>query len=90
MTQYILGIDEGTTSARTLIFDEKCEVRAVAQREITQISPNSGWTEHDPLDILTAQLEPIRTAPRPPALDPHPSPRAPLPNPPLGRSARGR
>ena len=62
MTQYILGIDEGTTSARTLIFDEKCEVRAVAQREITQIYPNSGWIEHDPQEILTAQLETMREA----------------------------
>ena len=70
MTQYILGIDEGTTSARTLIFDEKCEVRAVAQREITQIYPNSGWIEHDPLEILTAQLETMREALRSADLEP--------------------
>ncbi|MBX5334289.1 hypothetical protein HQO38_22645 [Rhodococcus fascians] len=54
MTQYILEINEGTTSARTLMFDEKCEVRPVAQRKINQIYPNSGCIEYDPFEILTA------------------------------------
>jgi glycerol kinase len=68
---YILGIDEGTTSARTILFDDKGEAVAVATQEITQNYPRSGWIEHDPIEIVNAQkatiarvLEQAQVSPR--------------------------
>ncbi len=48
---HILAIDQGTTSSRAILFDEKLNVTATAQEEFTQHFPNSGWVEHDPGDI---------------------------------------
>ncbi len=53
---YILALDEGTTSARAIVFDRDGGVRAVAQKEFTQLYPKPGWVEHDPLEIWTAQI----------------------------------
>jgi glycerol kinase len=47
----ILAIDQGTTSTRAIVFDERARVRAVAQRELPQHYPRRGWVEHDPEDI---------------------------------------
>ncbi|MES2418376.1 MAG: glycerol kinase GlpK [Bacteroidota bacterium] len=55
MSQYILSLDQGTTSSRAIIFDKKGEVIAVAQKEFNQIFPKSGWVEHDPLEIWSSQ-----------------------------------
>ncbi|HTM98070.1 MAG TPA: glycerol kinase GlpK [Pedobacter sp.] len=55
MSQYILSLDQGTTSSRAIIFDKKGEVIAVAQKEFTQIFPQSGWVEHDALEIWSSQ-----------------------------------
>ncbi len=55
MSQYILSLDQGTTSSRAIIFDKKGEVIAVAQKEFTQIFPKSGWVEHDALEIWSSQ-----------------------------------
>jgi glycerol kinase len=55
MSQYILSLDQGTTSSRAIIFDKKGEVIAIAQKEFTQIFPQSGWVEHDPLEIWSSQ-----------------------------------
>ncbi len=48
---YILAIDQGTTSSRAILFDGEMRVAHVAQREFTQIYPQSGWVEHDPEEI---------------------------------------
>ncbi|SFH20450.1 glycerol kinase GlpK [Pedobacter insulae] len=55
MSQYILSLDQGTTSSRAIIFNKKGEVIAVAQKEFTQIFPQSGWVEHDALEIWSSQ-----------------------------------
>jgi len=48
---YIMAIDQGTTSSRTIIFDSAMKIVATAQEEFTQHFPNSGWVEHDPADL---------------------------------------
>jgi glycerol kinase len=53
---FILALDEGTTSARAILFDEAGEIRALAQRPFTQFFPQPGWVEHDPNEIWTAQI----------------------------------
>jgi glycerol kinase len=53
---YILSLDQGTTSSRAILFGQNGEIVASSQREFQQIYPDSGWVEHDPYDILTAQL----------------------------------
>ncbi len=55
MSQYILSLDQGTTSSRAIIFDKKGDVIAVAQKEFKQIFPQSGWVEHDALEIWSSQ-----------------------------------
>lgn len=55
MTQYILSLDQGTTSSRAIIFDKKGNVISVAQKEFKQIFPQSGWVEHDALEIWSSQ-----------------------------------
>ncbi|WP_165854884.1 glycerol kinase GlpK [Marinobacter sp. JSM 1782161] len=62
MTRYILAIDQGTTSSRAMIFDERAEVRAVSQQEFPQHFPESGWVEHDPEDIWDSVLRTCREA----------------------------
>jgi glycerol kinase len=52
---FILALDEGTTSARAIVFDGDGAPRAVAQREIRQIFPRPGWVEQDPRDIWECQ-----------------------------------
>ena len=59
---YILGIDEGTTSARTIVFDEQANVVSQATSDITQLYPRPSWVEHDPKEILRAQRDTIATA----------------------------
>ena len=54
--RYILALDQGTTSSRALLFDERGAVRSVAQREFTQIFPEPGWVEHDPEEIAASQI----------------------------------
>jgi glycerol kinase len=53
---YILSLDEGTTSARAIVFDRDGAVRAVAQKEFTQNYPQPGWVEHDAEEIWAAQI----------------------------------
>lgn len=55
--KYILALDQGTTSSRAIIFDEKSNIISVGQKEFTQIFPKSGWVEHDPLEIWETQRE---------------------------------
>jgi len=53
---FILALDEGTTSARAIVFDRGGSIKAIAQREFRQIFPHPGWVEHDPEEIWRAQL----------------------------------
>ena len=55
MKQYILALDEGTTSARAILFDREGRTVAVAQHEFPQIYPRAGWVEHDPMVIYANQ-----------------------------------
>ena len=56
MPQYILSFDQGTTSSRSIIFNEKGNIISVAQKEFTQIFPQPGWVEHDATEIWSTQL----------------------------------
>ena len=55
MKKYVIALDEGTTSARSIIFDKKLSVISVAQHEIPQIYPHAGWVEQNPMDIYANQ-----------------------------------
>ena len=54
--QYILALDQGTTSSRAIVFDHGGLPVAVAQQEFPQIFPQGGWVEHDPEDLWTSQM----------------------------------
>ena len=60
--RHILAIDQGTTSSRAMIFDDKGHCIALAQKEFTQIYPQDGWVEHDPEEIWQSVLEVCRQA----------------------------
>lgn len=62
MTGYILALDQGTTSSRALVFDERGQVCAVGQEEFPQLYPRPGWVEHDPNAIWTSQINAVRAA----------------------------
>ena len=57
---YLLALDQGTSSSRSIVFDERGRIVAKAQRELPQIYPRTGWVEHDPLEIWRTQLETAR------------------------------
>ena len=59
---FILALDQGTTSSRSIVFDQAGAIRAVAQKELRQIFPQAGWVEHDPREIWQTQLETAREA----------------------------
>ena len=56
MEQYIMSIDQGTTSSRAILFDKEGQIQGVAQREFKQYFPKSGWVEHDANEIWTSVL----------------------------------
>lgn len=56
MAKYVMALDQGTTSSRCIIFNEKGTIASVAQKEFTQIYPKGGWVEHDPIEIWSTQL----------------------------------
>src|SRR4051812_41553664 len=62
MMQYILALDQGTTSSRAILFDRQGQVFASSQQEYPQHFPQPGWVEHDPLDIWNSQLACARQA----------------------------
>ena len=51
MERYIMSLDEGTSSARAILFDRAGNVVSLAQREFRQIYPRAGWVEHDANEI---------------------------------------
>src|ERR1700733_13574241 len=54
--QYVLSLDQGTTSSRAILFNHDGQIVETASHEFLQIYPSSGWVEHDPFEILTSQL----------------------------------
>ena len=56
MQQYVLALDQGTTSSRAMLFAHDGTIAGIAQNEYEQKYPDTGWVEHDPMDILTTQL----------------------------------
>ena len=55
MTSYILALDQGTTSSRSLIFDQQGQIISQSQQEFKQFFPKPGWVEHDPMEIWSSQ-----------------------------------
>jgi glycerol kinase len=53
---YLLALDQGTSSSRSIVFDERGQIVAMAQREFRQLFPQPGWVEHDPNEIWASQL----------------------------------
>lgn len=62
MKKYIIALDQGTTSSRTIIFDHSGETQTVAQKEFTQIFPQPGWVEHNPKEIWATQAATLSEA----------------------------
>src|SRR5213075_2332023 len=60
--RYVLALDQGTTSSRAIVFDERGAARASAQKEFRQHFPQPGWVEHDAGEILRTQLACARAA----------------------------
>ncbi len=56
MKKYVMALDQGTTSSRCILFDKSGKVCSSAQKEFTQIYPQPGWVEHNPLEIWSSQL----------------------------------
>ena len=57
---YLLALDQGTSSSRSIVFDVQGRIVAMAQEELTQFYPQPGWVEHDPLEIWRTQLATAR------------------------------
>jgi glycerol kinase len=62
MEQYILALDQGTTSSRAVVFDHNGQIKSVAQKEFKQYFPKPGWVEHDPNEIWSSQASVIAEA----------------------------
>ena len=53
--KYVMALDQGTTSSRAILFDRDQNMISVCQKEFTQIYPQEGWVEHDPMEIWSSQ-----------------------------------
>ena len=62
MSKYVMAIDQGTTSTRTIIFDQNFSIQSIAQKEFEQFFPKPGWVEHNPEDIWMSTIETARCA----------------------------
>ena len=62
MSKFILAIDQGTTSSRAIVFDDKRTIKGVGQKEFTQHFPQDGWVEHDPEEIWDSVVWAVRKA----------------------------
>ncbi len=56
MGEFVMALDQGTTSSRCILFDREGNMRSVAQKEFTQFYPRPGWVEHDPHEIWSSQM----------------------------------
>lgn len=54
--QYVMALDQGTTSSRCILFDKQGNIISMAQKEFEQIYPKTGWVEHNPMEIWSSQL----------------------------------
>lgn len=70
MEEYIVALDQGTTSSRAVLFNKKGEIKGIAQQEFTQIFPQSGWVEHDPEEIWSTQKDVLTKLIRDNSIDP--------------------
>lgn len=70
MKKYIVSIDQGTTSCRAIVFNSKGLPLGLGQKEFTQYFPKPGWVEHDPLEIISVQLQCVKDAVSSAAIDP--------------------
>jgi len=68
--KYVLALDQGTTSSRAIVFDDRGKIRSVAQKEFRQYFPQPGWVEHDPEEIWRTLLACARSALRKAKLQP--------------------
>jgi glycerol kinase len=59
---YLLALDQGTSSSRSIVFDAQGRIKAMAQREFPQIYPQPGWVEHDPKELWATQLATAKEA----------------------------
>ena len=62
MPDFVLAIDQGTTSSRAILFDQDYSIRSVSQKEFTQHFPRSGWVEHDADEIWESVVSTCRQA----------------------------
>ena len=62
MKDFILALDQGTSSSRAIVFDRGGQIRSVAQKEFTQHFPRPGWVEHDPKEIWSSEAAVIAEA----------------------------
>ena len=62
MEQYLMALDQGTTSSRCILFDKAGTIVSVAQKEFRQYYPKTGWVEHDPMEIWSTQMGVAREA----------------------------
>lgn len=62
MGNYVMALDQGTTSSRCILFDKKGTMCSVAQKEYTQYYPKAGWVEHDPHEIWSSQMAVVKEA----------------------------
>ncbi|WP_196600928.1 glycerol kinase GlpK [Pectinatus frisingensis] len=69
--KYVLALDQGTTSSRTILFDHDSNIVAVAQREFTQIFPKPGWVEHNANEIWSTQVGTMSEVIAKANIDPH-------------------
>ena len=56
MEKFILSLDQGTTSSRAIVFNQIGDIVSIAQKEFTQIFPQPGWVEHNPMEIWSSQV----------------------------------
>ncbi len=62
MQQYMMALDQGTTSSRCILFDRRGSICSMAQKEFTQIYPQPGWVEHNPREIWASQMAVVTEA----------------------------
>ena len=68
--KYVIAFDQGTTSTRTIIFDTLGNIKGISQKELTQHYPESGWVEHNPIQIFKDQSETFETVLKDTKIDP--------------------
>lgn len=68
--KYVIALDQGTTSSRAVIFNKQGEIVSVSQKEFSQIFPQSGWVEHDPMEIWGCQSGVMREVVETASIDP--------------------